>query len=148
MSREDIWREVDIWVMRFPRTKEARARTVPMYDALIEGGLVEFWRTAPAGTLFVGDRPQRQDAKRSPAELRASEIGAWIQEKVCLEHGVSPNHGWRHTFLTIAEGVGISKRHANAIAGHNSKKDASDGYVAYPINVLKREIEKIPRYRY
>ncbi len=147
LSREDIWREGDIWVMRFPRTKEARARTVPMHDALIEEGLVEFWRTAPAGTLFVGDRPQRQGAKRSPAELRASEIGAWIQEKVRLEHGVSPNHGWRHTFLTIAEGVGISKRHANAIAGHNRKKDASDDYVAYPIDVLKREIEKIPRYR-
>ncbi len=83
---------------------------------------------------------------RTPAELRASEIAAWIKEKTALENGVSSNHGWRHTFLTIAEGVGISKRHANAIAGHNRKKDASGGYVAFPIDVLKRELDKIPRH--
>ncbi len=85
---------------------------------------------------------------RTPAELWASEIAAWIKEKTNLEDGVSPNHGWRHTFLTIAEGVGISKRHANAIAGHDRKKDASDGYAAFPIDVLKRELDKILRYAF
>jgi integrase len=133
-------------VVRFPRTKEARARTVPLHAALIQEGFIEYWRAAQPGFLFVGDRRQKDGAKRTPAELRASEIAAWIQEKVILEDGVSPNHGWRHTFLTIAEGVGISKRHANAIAGHNRKKDASDGYVAFPIEILKREIDRFPFY--
>ncbi len=138
--------EGEIPVIRFPRTKEARARMVPVHDALVDEGLLAFWRQAPEGFLFVGDRPQRPGVVRTPAELRASEIAAWIKEKTNLEDGVSPNHGWRHTFLTIAEGVGISKRHANAIAGHNRKKDASDGTIAFPIDVLKRELDKIPRY--
>ncbi len=146
LRKEDVWLEGAIWVVRFPRTKEARARIVPVHDALIEEGWIEFWRSAPDGALFTGDTSQKAGVMRTPAEMRASELATWIQQNVALEDGVSPNHGWRHTFLTIAEGVGISKRHANAIAGHNRKKDASDGYVAFPIDVLKREIDKIPAY--
>ena len=146
LRKEDIWLEGAIWVIRFPRTKEARARTVPVHDALIAEGFIDFWRAAADGPLFTGDMPQKEGVTRTPAEMRASELATWIQQNVALEDGVSPNHGWRHTFLTIAEGVGISKRHANAIAGHNRKKDASDGYVAFPIDVLKREIDKVSAY--
>ena len=146
LRKEDVWLEGAIWVIRFPRTKEARARVVPVHDALIAEGFIEFWRGAPDGLLFTGDMPQKASVTRTPAEMRTSELATWIRQNVALEDGVSPNHGWRHTLLTICEGVGVSKRHANAIAGHNRKKDASDGYVAFPINVLKREIDKIPAY--
>ena len=98
LRQEDIWREGSIWVVRFPKTKEARARTVPLHDALIEEGFVDFWLLAQPGSLFTGDRPQKAGVKRSPAELRASEIAAWIQDEVQLEPGVSPNHGWRPHF--------------------------------------------------
>jgi integrase len=132
--------------MRFPMTKDGHARTVPFHDALIDEGFLDYWRTAPDGFLFVGDRPQKPGASRPAPEQRASEIAAWIQEKIELEDGVSPNHGWRHTFITNAEGVGIPKRSANAITGHNKKKDSSDGYVALPVEILKRELDKYPRY--
>ena len=146
LGKHDVWCEGGIWVMRFPMTKDGHARTVPLHDALIEEGLLDFWRQAPDGFLFVGDRAQKPGASRSPPEQRASEIAAWIQEKLKLEDGVSPNHGWRHTFITRAEGAGITKRMANAIAGHNKKRDASDGYYAPPVNEMKRDLDLYPRY--
>ncbi|MGD0636294.1 MAG: DUF6538 domain-containing protein [Beijerinckiaceae bacterium] len=146
LSKKDIWCEKGIWVMRFPMTKDGHARTVPLHDALIDEGFLDFWRNAPDGPLFVGDRPQKPGATRSAPEQRASEIAAWIQEKIKLEEGVSPNHGWRHTFITNAEGADIWKRTANAITGHNKNKDASDGYVALPVEILKRALDKYPRY--
>jgi hypothetical protein len=112
----------------------------------ISEGFLDFWRNAPDGSLFVGDRPQKAGATRSPQEQRASEIAAWIQEKITLEDGVSPNHDWRHTFITNAESAGISKRTANAITGYNKNGDASDRYVALSIATMKRALDKYPRY--
>ena len=146
LSKRDIWREGTIWVMRFPMTKDGHARMVPLHEALIEEGLLDFWRQAPDGFLFVGDRPQKAGASRTAQEQRASEIAAWIQEKLKLEDGVSPNHGWRHTFITRAEGAGITKRMANALAGHNKKRDASDGYYAPATDEMKRNLDLYPRY--
>lgn len=60
--------------------------------------------------------------------------------------GVSPNHGWRHTFATNAEAAGIPKRFNTAITGHNKRRDASDGYVTPSVAQLKREMDKYPRY--
>jgi len=145
LSKEDIWREGGIWVMRFPRTKTGDARIVPLHDALIDEGLLEFWKKAPDGFLFVGDRSQKPEATRTPQEQRASEIAAWIQEKVKLEEGASPNHFWRHTFITRCNGL-IDKRMANAIAGHNKKRDASDGYFAPSVEMMKTDLDKYPRY--
>jgi integrase len=133
--------------MHFSQTKNGFARTVPLHPALIDEGFLAFHSAAPDGYLFVGDRPQKQGATRTQQEQRASEIAAWIQEKVNLEPGVSPNHGWRHLFCTNAEAAGISKRMANAIAGHNRKSDVSDGYVEPSIQMLAIEINKYPRYK-
>ncbi|VVB42553.1 hypothetical protein RHAL1_00248 [Beijerinckiaceae bacterium RH AL1] len=148
LRKEDIALEGDIWVMRFPMTKDGFARTVPLHDALIEEGLLEYWRSAADGLLFAGDRPQKLNATRLAPEQRASEIAAWISSNVALDEGVSPNHAWRHSFITRAQGagVGMAKEMASAITGHNRVKDAHDGYFAPPPHEMKTALDRYPRY--
>ena len=125
LEKSHVWNEEGIFVMRFPMTKDGMARTVPIHDALIREGLLEFWKNAPDGALFTGDRPPKPGVTRPPAEQRASDVAAWISASIELDEVLSPNHAWRHTFITRAEGAGISKRMANALAGHNRRRDAS-----------------------
>ena len=113
--------------MQFLMTKDGNARVVPIHEHLIAEGLLDNWRSAGPGYLFVSHKSPKEGASRSQQEMRASEIASWIQTQVSLEDGVSPNHGWRHTFATNAEAAHIPKRLNTAITGHNKKKDASDG---------------------
>ena len=146
LSRNDIRQEDGIWVIHFPQTKTNVARTVPIHPALIDEGLLAFREQAPDGFLFVGDVPQKEGATRTQQEQRASELAEWVQEQVNLEDGVSPNHGWRHTFVTRAEEANISKRFSNAITGHNHGKDVSDGYFRGRMSALKIRMDRYPRY--
>ncbi len=146
LSRHDIRQEGGIWVIHFPTTKTNVARKVPLHPALVDEGLLAFWEKAPAGFLFVGDVPQKEGATRSQQEQRASELAEWVQEQVTLEDGVSPNHGWRHTFVTRAEEANISKRFSNAITGHNHGRDVSDGYFRGRMSALKVRMDRYPRY--
>lgn len=148
LRKEDIAFEGKIRVMRFPMTKDGFARTVPLHDALIQEGLLDYWRSAGDGLIFAGDVPQKADATRPQPEQRAAEIAAWISSNVALEDGVSPNHSWRHTFITRAQGkaVGMSKEMASAITGHNRVKDAHDGYFAPPPHEMKAALDQYPRY--
>ena len=62
LRKEDIALEGDIWVMRFPMTKDGFARTVPLHEALIDEGLLDYWRSAADGLIFAGDRLQKPNA--------------------------------------------------------------------------------------
>lgn len=146
LKREDIRRQDGMWVIHFANTKTDVARTIPLHAALIEEGLLAFYETAPEGFLFVGDTAQKEGSTRSQQEQRASELAEWIREQVPLDKDLSPNHGWRHTFVTRAEEAGIKKRIANAITGHNHKKDVSDGYFSARPKALKSAIDAYPRY--
>jgi integrase len=79
--------------------------------------------------------------------MRASELAEWVQKHVDLGEGVSPNHGWRHSFSTNAEAAGVPKRISTALTGHNKKKDASDGYVTPSLGQLREAMDRFPRYR-
>jgi len=79
-------------------------------------------------------------------DARASELAEWTREQVELDEDISPNHGWRHTFITRAEEAGIKKRYVNAICGHNHGKDVSDGYFSARPKALKVRIDAYPRY--
>ena len=146
LEKQNIRREGDIWVIDFHQTKDGFARTVPIHRELIREGLLEFVTQAPPGYLFVGDRPQKKGTSRSVQELRAAELASWIRSKVDLDKALSPNHAWRHTWITYAEAAGIPKRFSNRITGHNANRDASDGYVAPLISALAVEMAKFPAY--
>ncbi len=146
VTKDDIYRDGDVWMINFPKTKIDIARRVPLHPALIEEGLLAFHAQAPSGYLFCGDVPQKPGATRTQQEQRASELSEWIREQVSLDPSLSPNHGWRHTFITRAEDAGITKRQSNVITGHNTAKDASDGYYAPSPTELKKIIDRYPRY--
>jgi integrase len=146
VKKEDIRQESGIWLINFSQTKIDIARRVPLHQALIDEGFLAFHAQAPEGLLFCGDVTQKAGATRSQQEQRASELSEWIRQQVTLDPDLSPNHGWRHTFVTRAEEAGISKRSSTAITGHNTKKDASDGYYAPSPKALKKVIERYPRY--
>ncbi len=149
LEKVSIWHEGDGvgWVMHFPMTKDGWARTVPVHEHLVEEGLVDYWRAAGPGHLFMFDRPPKSKASRSRQEMRASELAEWVQKHVDLGEGVSPNHGWRHSFSTNAEAAGVPKRISTALTGHNKKKDASDGYVTPSLGQLREAMDRFPRYR-
>jgi len=147
LKREDIRIKDGIWVIHFAKTKTDVARTIPIHDALVEEGLLAFREKAPAGYLFVGDTPQKPGSTRTLQEQRASELAEWTREQVKLDEDISPNHGWRHTFITRAEEAGIKKRYVNAICGHNHGKDVSDRYFSARPKALKIRIDAYPRYQ-
>ncbi len=147
LRKEDFAEEGGIAVVDFRQTKTGNARRVPLHDALIEEGLRDFVKGASEGYLFVGDRERGVGATRTQQEQRASQIAEWIQDKLGLEEGVDPNHGWRHTWISLASArsVGIDKRFQNIICGH-SGADVSDDYHEATIKELKEVLDRFPRY--
>ena len=139
--------ETGIWVMDLPKTKSGNRRTVPLHEALLAEGFLEFVAAALEGLLFVGDKtPKATNDQRSIQEQRARPtIADWIQSHMELEDGVDPNHGWRHGFITRATGR-MDKRYANAICGHNEKSDVSDRYLTGMIAELKTAMDSFPLY--
>ena len=147
LERKDIRYRDGIPAIHFPRTKEGIARWVVMHDALVAEGLLTFWQAAPEGPLFTGDKPQKEGASRRAAEQRASEMSAWISRNVELRVGVSPNHGWRHVFITRArEAYFQPLEMIEVITGHNRRKNAAAGYYSPSARAMKREMDKYPPY--
>ncbi len=143
LRKSDVRREDGIWVMDFRQTKDGFARTVPIHHGLVAEGFLGFVDAAPDGYLFIDDRTRKPGATRSPQEMRAAELAAWVRSKVEMEDGLSPNHAWRHTWITYAEANGIPKRFSNRITGHGNK-DVSDRYVTGLVPLLAAEIAKFP----
>ena len=147
LERKDIRYRDGIPAIHFPRTKEGIARWVVMHDALVAEGLLTFWQTAPEGSLFTGDKPQKDGASRRAAEQRASEMSAWISRNVELRPGLSPNHGWRHVFITRAREAHFQPLEMiEVITGHNRRKNAAAGYYSPSAKAMKLEIDKYPPY--
>jgi integrase len=144
LKRDDVRTEAGIPVLCFSRTKDGWPRMVPIHQALIDEGLLDFVSSAPSGWLFVGDTPQRTGASRTQQEMRAAELTHWVRRKVGLDEGLSPSHAWRHTFITYAENR-IAKRFLNRITGHNME-DVSGRYVGALVTALATEMAKFPRY--
>ena len=130
--------------MRFPKSKSGRARFVPIHEELVREGFLLFWDQAPEGLLFA-DESAKEGASRSAPEMRASQVAAWIKKHVELEPGVSPNHGWRHSFATNLEAAGVLQTTSNALTGHG-KRTVSERYVTPSIPQLKDAIDKLAPY--
>ena len=149
LEKKHVWRdeETGIWVMMFPQTKTDLSRVVPLHDALVDEGLLDFVQAAPSGLLFVGDRPRKQmNEVRSIQEQRASQIAEWIRANAKLDAGVDPNHGWRHSFVSRVTGK-MEDRVLRAICGHNQKRSAADGYFHATVAEMKAGLDRFPRYK-
>ena len=147
LEKGDIRLRDGIYAMHFSKTKEGIRRWVVFHDALIDEGFLEFLAGAPDGPLFAGDKPQKENASRCAAEQRASELATWIRKNVALEEGVSPQHAWRHTFITRAREAKFDPAEmVDVVVGHNRKKNAAAGYYSPTPKAMKAELAKFPRY--
>jgi integrase len=143
----DIWIEDGVPVMHLWKAKGGIPRKVPIHAHLVEQGFLEFVRSYGGKPLFYDEARHRKGAQTDPAEIRAQQLAIWVRDAAGLkDRDVDPQHGWRHSFKTIALGAGIEERIRDAITGH---KVASVGrkYEAPPVSMLAEALAKFPQYQ-
>jgi integrase len=89
--------------------KTRQARVVPLHEHLIAQGFWTYARAKGTGPLFYNAaEPEATDGRdiTHPKRPRAvgvrSQLATWIRSIGIVDPEVSPNHGWRRTFLQIA----------------------------------------------
>lgn len=146
LERRDIRDEGGIPVMDLRVTKTGQPRAVPLHSHLIEQGFLAFVASHPGGPLFYDPKRHGKGTATTPSELQGHKLGRWIRERVSLDKGVHPNHGWRHTWKTHALGAGIEERLRDAITGH-SVASVGRRYETPTLRMLADAMGRFPRYR-
>ena len=77
--------------------------------------------------------------------MQGHKVGKRIRETINIDPCLSPNHGWRHTWMTRALGAGIDERLRDAITGH---RVASVGrrYETPTLPMLAKVMDAFPTY--
>lgn len=124
-------------------TKTGLWRDVPLHSQLIEQGFLKFVEKAPEGPLFYRLRSGEQDIVKTAGSV-GQNVAKWLKKSDLVPKDVAPNHGFRHTFKTLARRHNIPVDYMHAIQGHATETAGQD-YGDVDIETMKREIEKIPR---
>lgn len=145
-------REIDgIWTIRI--TPEAgtqkmdAARIVPLHPHVIEQGFLAAIKPKGEGPIFYDPSRQRVQSDDNRHIKKVGEkLANWVRNDVGIKDlNVKPNHGWRHTFKTLAMAAEIPERIADAIQGH-APKTVGQTYGAAPMKTMADAIAKIPRF--
>jgi len=111
---------------------------------------VKFVRERGEGPLFYN--PDRQSAKSEPQKrkpprsvLARQRLAHWVRSLGVSEKGLSPLHGWRHTFKRLAARAGIEAGMRDAICGH-SPRTVADEYETPTLEDMAEALKKFPRY--
>jgi integrase len=116
-------------------------RKVPLHQALVDDGFLDYVQSLPEGPLFPDLTPDRFG---SPGGTATKRLGRWIRSLGIEDPKKVPNHSWRHRFKDLCRGAGIEKAVNDALMGHASS-DVGDRYgLGYPLKTLAEAIEKIP----
>lgn len=152
LRKVDIFEQEGIWVMRITpeagSVKGKEPRLVPLHSHLRDQGFLKFVQGRHDGPLFYDPTRRRSDhAINRQANRLGSKLAEWVRS-LGLE-GVMPNHAWRHYFSSAAVRYELDPRVTKAITGHSSSDVHDKTYLeGLPdfVDVLSREIEKIPRF--
>lgn len=133
--------------------KGSAARTVVLHDHLVEQGFVAFVRKAEQGPLFYdpkasGSRSKADDPLNPVRPMYVQvrqKLADWVRKLGVTDKGVSPNHGWRHTFKRRAARAKIEQRLRDAFCGHSSGNVGSI-YERPTVEDLAEAIKDFPRY--
>jgi integrase len=130
--------------------KGREPRVVPLHDHLIEQGFLQFVAQRGVGPLFYNPdtrsgkgEPERRKAPRSI--LARQRLANWVRSLGIAEKGLSPLHGWRHTFKRLAARAGIEAGMRDAICGH-SPRTVADEYETPTLEDMAEALTKFPRY--
>jgi len=115
-------------------------RVVPVHPDLIDRKFLRFVQQSPKGPLFPGIKPDRFGSRGGSG---TKILGRWIRALGIVDPRISPSHSWRHRFKTMARRYQLAPDIVSAIVGHH-RKTVADQYGEFPIEALKRELEKIP----
>jgi len=148
LRAEDIRQEGGVWHMVL--TPEAGAiksdhfRVVPLHPDLIRQGFLKHVEAAGPGPLFYDPSAKRKEEPRKPpAQTVANKIAAWVRDIGMKDPRVAPNHGWRHRFATECRRYGVAEGAEMILKGH-APKTVGEGYGDWPLEVLARELAKLP----
>jgi len=123
-------------------TKTGHYRDVPLHRQLVELGFLTFVENSTDGPLFFRDEEGNRDAVKA-ADQVAGQIAEWLRAAGLVPEGVSPNHGFRHGFKTLARRYGIATDYMHSIQGH-ATRTAGEAYGYTDLVAMRREISKIP----
>jgi integrase len=117
------------------------ARRVPLHQAILDEGFLEYVKSLPEGSLFPDLKPDRFG---SPGGTATKRLGRWVRSLGIEDPRKVPNHSWRHRFKDLCRGAGIEKAVNETLMGHASS-DVGDRYgLGYPLKTLADAIAKIP----
>ena len=140
-----------IWTIRITpeagTQKTNAARIVPLHPHIIEQGFLAAIKPKGEGAIFYDPSRQRVQSDDNRHIKKVGErLVIWVRTGVGItDRGVKPNHGWRHTFKTLAMATEMPERIADAIQGH-APKTVGQTYGAVPIKTMADAIAKIPRF--
>ncbi|MCJ2007969.1 DUF6538 domain-containing protein [Methylobacterium sp. J-092] len=136
-----------VWVLRITpeagAVKTKQAREVPLHPQLIELGFPAFVQSVREERLFLV--PGTEGAITGPLQAVKNRLGEFAREHVS-DRGVSPNHGWRHRFRTVATEAGISANVIDALCGW-ATKNVGDRYGSVSLKTKADAILRIPQFR-
>jgi integrase len=160
LRKHDITERRAHWAMTIDfnagTTKSKGTWYVPMHPHLVELGFLDFVKRSRDGYLFIDPTPERYkaDAPESRTKDRRGVLGplktlqndlAEFAREVVKRETVQPNHGWRHTFISMCRTVGIDPETQRAFHDHAGETVSESEYgVFYPAMV--KALEKMPRY--
>jgi integrase len=145
LRREDIVLIDNFWCMRFvPEAGSLKTvnaeRTVPLHQALIDEGFLNFVESVCAGPLFSGLRP---DKFGRGGGTGTKQLGRWVRSLGITDPRLQPNHSWRHRMRTLGRRHGLAPDIVDAFVGH-ARRSVADRYGEFEVSALSREISKIP----
>ena len=115
-------------------TKTRKPRKVPVHQALIDEGFLEYVRGATAGPIF-------------PGVFQDQRLREWILEEALKgeKDTPAPNHGFRHLFEDALFGE-VNHKAALYITGRSSGTSADDyGGSDWKLLELARQMDKVKR---
>ncbi len=143
--------EEDVWLIQITpeagSTKNGKIRKVPLHPHLIDQGFHRFVKAQPEGPLFYNpERPRNGSAVNAPYKKQGERLATWVREIGVVDPNVSPNHGWRHRFKTVARAVKMNLEIREGVAGHAPRTEG-EAYGSFPVIRVYEEIGLLPRYR-
>ncbi len=147
LRREDVREEDGIPYIRITpdagKVKNRKYRDVPLHPQIIEKGFLKFVEASPDGALFFP--PMEGQRVADPAQTVSGRISNWLQKNTVVPEGVSPNHGWRHSFKTYGLEAGIDGRVLDAIQGH-APRTAGENYGDVTLMAKHAAIRRLPAF--
>lgn len=151
MRRQDLrWVAVEgfpngVWVLRITPeagpVKTKQAREVPLHPQLVELGFPAFVDGVRQERLFLV--PDDEGKITGPLQALKNRTAEFSRKHV-IDRGVSPNHGWRHRFRTVATEAGVASNVIDALCGW-SARSVGERYGSVSLKARADAIARLPQ---